>query len=105
MLSKDPKKDAKPGLDYCIIPVYCPYWTEVDHPVTKVFRKRLREHFGDIRLLGGHGDGTFQIPDGNGMYEFSYRLIDEPEAVLADAKRFAEEAIERNKAVVMLHVK
>lgn len=96
-LSGDPEKDSKPGLDYAIIPVYSPHWTNVTHPVTKAFRKRLREHFGDTRLFGGHGDGTFAIPDGNDMYEFSYRLFDEPEVVLAEAKAMAERAIENNK--------
>ena len=96
-LSGDPEKDAKPGLDYAIIPVYNPHWSDPTHPVTKAFRKRLREHFGDTRLFGGHGDGTFSIPDGNDMYEFSYRLFDEPEAVLAEAEAMASRAIENNK--------
>ena len=96
-LSGDSEKDSKPGLDYAIIPVYSPHWTDVTHPVTKAFRKRLREHFGDTRLFGGHGDGTFAIPDGNDMYEFSYRLFDEPEVVLAEAKAMADRAIENNK--------
>ena len=96
-LSGDPEKDAKPGLDYAIIPIYSPHWSDVTHPVTKAFRKHLREHFGETRLFGGHGDGTFAIPDGNDMYEFSYRLFDEPEAVLAEAKAMAERAIENNK--------
>ena len=96
-LSGDPVKDSKPGLDYCIIPVYSPGWENPDSLVTKAFRRRLREHFGNTRLFGGHGDGTFAIPDGNAMYEFSYRLVDEPEDVLAEASRMAKEAIERNK--------
>lgn len=95
-LSGDPEKDAKPGLDYCIIPVYCPEWNDPSHPVTVAFRRRLREHFGSTRLFGGHGDGTFAIPDGSDMYEFSYRLADEPEEVLAEAERMADAAIEAN---------
>ena len=91
------EKDDVPGLDYAIIPVYCPGWDEPRHPVTKAFRGRLREHFGNTRLFACHGDGTLGIPDGNQMYDFSYRLVDEPEAVLADAKVMAEAAIERNR--------
>lgn len=96
-LSGDPDKDSRPGLDYCIIPVYSPYWGDVTHPVTKAFRKRLREHFGNTRLFGGHGDGTFAIPSGSEMYEFAYRLADEPEAVLAQAEKMAHDTIEHNK--------
>lgn len=91
------EKDEKPGLDYGIIPAYCPGWGNPADPVTKTFRKRLREHFGNTRLLGCHGDGTFFIPSGTDMYGFAYRLADEPEAVLADAKRMAENAIEFNR--------
>ena len=95
--SGDEEKDNRPGLDYAIIPVYSPDWWNVDSPVTKAFRRRLREHFGHTRLFGGHGDGTFAIPDGNHMYDFAYRLADEPEEVLAEAKRMAEHAIEANR--------
>ena len=93
----DPQKDARPGLDYAIIPVYHPGWNDPASPVTRAFRKRLREHFGDTRLFGGHGDGTFAIPDGNDMYEFSYRLADEPEEVLKEAQEMADRAVEANK--------
>ena len=95
-ISGDPEKDSAPGLDYSIIPVYNPGWQNPDSPVTKAFRKRLREHFGDTRLFGGHGDGTFAIPDGNEMYTFAYRIADEPEAVLEEASKMAETAIENN---------
>ena len=95
--SGDEEKDSRPGLDYAIIPVYGPDWGDPSSPLTKAFRGRLREHFGDTRLLGCHGDGTFSIPDGNGMYDFAYRLADEPESVLAQAKAMAEAAIERNR--------
>lgn len=96
-LSGDPEKDSKPGLDYSIIPVYCPEWWDVNSPITKAFRKRLREHFGDTRLFGGHGDGTFAIPSGSDMYGFAYRIADDPEGVLADAERMADNAVEANK--------
>ncbi len=96
-ISGDPEKDSRPGLDYCIIPVYSPDWGDPDYPVTKFFRKRLREHFGDTRLFGCHGDGTYSIPSGTDMYGFAYRIADEPEEVIAQAERMAYEAVERNK--------
>ena len=58
---------------------------------------RLHEHFGNTRLFGGHGDGTFAIPSGSDMYGFAYRIADDPDAVLADAERMAQNAIEANK--------
>ena len=96
-LSGDEKKDAAPGLDYAIVPVYAPDWQNPVSPVTTAFRRHLREHFGDTRLFAVHGDGTFAIPSGSEMYEFSYRLADEPEAVLAEAARMCEQAVEANK--------
>ena len=95
--SGDEEKDSRPGLDYCIIPIYSPGWRDLDSIVTKAFRKRLREHFGNTRLFGGHGDGTFSIPSGSDMYGFAYRIADEPEAVLEEALKKAERAIENNR--------
>ncbi len=96
-LSGNEELDSAEGLDYCIIPVYSPGWDDCDYPVTKPFRKRLREHFGDTRLFGGHGDGTFAIPTGSEMYEFSYRLADDPDGVKAQAEKMCRNAVERNK--------
>ena len=45
-LSGNPEFDSKPGLDYCIIPAYNPFWNDPTHPVTTAFRKRLREYIG-----------------------------------------------------------
>jgi len=95
--SGDEEKDSRPGLDYAIIPVYCPEWWNPTSPVTVAFRRRLREHFGNTRLFGGHGDGTFAIPSGSDMYEFVYRIADDPDEVLAEAERNAKNAIESNR--------
>ncbi len=94
--SGNERKNAKPGLDYAIIPVYAPEWNDPNSPITKAFRRRLREHFGNTRLFSCHGDGTFGIPSGTEMYEFVYSIADEPEEMLARAKRNAQEAIEAN---------
>lgn len=96
-LSGDPEKDGREGLDYAIVPLYNPMWNHPDHPASVAFRRRLREHFGDTRLLACHGDGTFAIPNGSDMYEFAYRIADDPEGVLEEAERKAQRAIERNK--------
>jgi len=94
--SGDEEKDNKPGLDYCIIPVYHADWRNTDSLFTKTFRKRLREHFSNTRLFGGHGDGTFSIPSGTEMYDFIYSLVDEPEEVHKEALRIAQKAMEDN---------
>ena len=98
--SGDEEKDNRPGLDYAIIPIYAPQWYNADSPVTKAFRKRLREHFGNTRLFGCHGDGTFAIPSGEEMYDFVCRIADEPEEVLAEAEQMAKNAIQQNRRQV-----
>ncbi|MFA5342192.1 MAG: uroporphyrinogen decarboxylase family protein, partial [Clostridia bacterium] len=45
-------------------------------------------------------DGTFSIPDGNEMYEFAYRTADDPEGLIDQAEKMAENAIERNKKAI-----
>lgn len=62
----------------------------------KTFVKYVREAAGD-KPLAYHGDGTFSIPDGNGMYDFAYRTADDPEGLCDEADRMARNAIERNK--------
>ena len=42
-----------------------------------------------------HGDATFSIPDGERMAAFSYRLVDEPEKVKAEAQKMVDDALER----------
>lgn len=46
----------------------------------------IREKSGDRYFLMRHGDVTFGIPDGRHMAEFCYRLIDEPDALKAEAQ-------------------
>lgn len=55
----------------------------------------IREKSGDKFFLMRHGDATFSIPDGNAMYEFSYRVADEPEKLRAEAQRMVDEAVRR----------
>ena len=60
----------------------------------------LREYADNRYLIQCHGDGTFAIPDGNGMYEFAYRLADDLDGVLEEAERNCVNAIERNRQLV-----
>ena len=55
----------------------------------------IRAKSGDQFFLMRHGDATFSIPDGNAMYDFSYRIADEPEKLHEEAVRMVDEAIRR----------
>ena len=55
----------------------------------------IREKSGDKYFLMRHGDATFSIPDGNAMYDFSYRMADEPKKLRAEAQRMVDEAVRR----------
>ena len=57
----------------------------------------IRELSGGKFLLTHHGDGTFAIPDGNQMYEFAYRIADDPAGLHEEVRRMADAAIEYNK--------
>lgn len=59
--------------------------------------KYLQDLTNNNVALGGYGDGTFAIPDGDKMYEFAYRTVDDPDGLHAEAKAMADAAIERNK--------
>lgn len=60
----------------------------------------IHKNVGNRFMLMAHGDGTFAIPDGDGMLEFSYRIADEPEEVHAEAERMATDAIKRNRRMM-----
>ena len=53
----------------------------------------IRERSGGRYFLMIHGDATYWIPDGNKMYDFSYRMADDPEGLKAEAQRMVDEAI------------
>ena len=65
-----------------------------EHQIATI--RRLHELGGDKYMLLAHGDGTFAIPDGNGVAEFSYRAYDEPEALHEEAEHMCREAIEHD---------
>ena len=69
-----------------------------EHTIQTV--KRIRQLTGDKFMLFHHGDGTFAIPDGDGMYEFAYRLADDPEGLHEEAEKMCAAAIERNRRLM-----
>lgn len=79
-------------LEYSIIPVH--YLAADDIQKTA---RLIRRAAGDRFMLTAHGDGTFEIPDGNDMYEFAYAIADDPEGMKRKAAAKADAAIERNK--------
>ena len=91
-------------LEYAIWPmIYLPdMWNEDGSlgKYQKTVLKALREYAEDKYMIHCHGDGTFALPDGNGMYEFAYRLADDFDGILEEAERYCVGAIERNKQIV-----
>ena len=55
------------------------------HEEVRILLEMIREKTGDRYYLSIHGDSTFAIPDGEDMYEFSYKLIDAPEELKENA--------------------
>lgn len=90
-------------LDYSIIPLMMvgdsDYWDKQGKlpPEFVQYARYLREFTEGKVLLAHHGDGTYSIPDGNDMYEFAYRIADDPEGVCEQAQKMADWAIDRNK--------
>lgn len=79
-------------LGYSIIPIH--YLSEKHMIQTaKYINKMTNNGF----LLTTHGDGTFAIPDGDGMLDFVYRIADDPDGVKAEAQKMVHDAIEKNK--------
>lgn len=56
----------------------------------------LREESGDEFAIFCHGDGTFAIPDGNGLEEMAVMMYEEPDEMLALAEKRIRNANERN---------
>lgn len=76
------------------------------HPVMHGI-DQLRELVADIRDISGdryflmmHGDATFDIPDGDRMYDFSYRIADEPEKLHAEAAQNVDNALARGEQLL-----
>jgi len=54
---------------------------------------------GDDYFLMCHGDATFAIPGGNGMEEWSFRMMDEPEKVDAELAKGVDNMIARAEKI------
>ncbi|MDI6618978.1 MAG: uroporphyrinogen decarboxylase family protein [Clostridiales bacterium] len=87
--------DVYSKLEYSIIPVHY-----LDDDGLMATAKCIRQIVGDKFMLTTHGDGTFAIPDGNGMLDFIYSIVDKPEEVKEEARKMAERAIEHNKKFI-----
>jgi uroporphyrinogen decarboxylase len=59
----------------------------------------VREISGLERMILLHGDATFSIPSGGEMEGFVDRLMDEPDALKAEAQENVERALERAAAI------
>ena len=83
-------------LEYDSIPVNGPHTLKTLEYQLEYIRI-LRRMVGDTVCLHTHGDGTMALPDGNEMYAFAYRIADDYDGLLAEAKAMADRAIERNR--------
>lgn len=83
------------ALEYSIIPIHY-----LDFEGIKDTARHIRKQIGNKFMLTTHGDGTFAIPDGEGMLDFVYSLNDDPDGVKVIAEKNAKEAIERNKELI-----
>jgi uroporphyrinogen decarboxylase len=89
-------------LDYAIIPG--PYGigyingADIASELRLLFKKVL-ELTQNRRMLGYHADGTFSVPDGNYMYDFAYQMADDPAGLHERARKYADDAILRNRAL------
>lgn len=79
-------------LEYSIIPLA---FLSPEH-IMETAKHIHRLTHGNV-LLTFHGDGTFEIPDGEHMYDFVYRISDDPDSVHEEARQRMNDAVERNK--------
>ncbi len=57
----------------------------------------IRRLSGDKYFLMQHGDSTYAIPDGAGMEEMSLKMVEEPDFMVDQAKRWTEGALEHGR--------
>ena len=72
----------------------CIQYLNEEHTIQTI--RRLHEYSGDRFMLLAHGDGTFAIPDGDGMLDFAYRIADDPESVHEQAEQMVRHAMEHD---------
>lgn len=76
----------------------CVHYLSFEHQRRTV--ELLREISGDEFAILVHGDGTFAIPDGNGMEEMAIMMYEDPDALVSLAEKNALEAMERNSLMM-----
>ena len=74
----------------------CLHYLSTEHIARTV--EYIHELSGDRFMILAHGDGTLAIPDGDGLYELSYALFEEPEETHRKCRKMADDAIARNAA-------
>ena len=72
----------------------CLHYLSTEHIARTV--EYIHELSGDRFMILAHGDGTLAIPDGDGLYELSYALFEEPEETRRKCRKMADDAIARN---------
>ncbi|OGV44679.1 MAG: hypothetical protein A2017_05350 [Lentisphaerae bacterium GWF2_44_16] len=66
---------------------------------TLYLAETVREICGDKYFLMLHGDATFGIPSGNGMMDFSCKMIDEPEKLKEEADERINKMLDRAEKI------
>ena len=69
----------------------------LDEDETRHLIDVIREKTGERYFLMLHGDATFDIPDGEHMAEFSYRMADDPQGLKREAQKRIDQALERGE--------
>lgn len=57
----------------------------------------IRDKCGDKYFLMIHGDATYEIPDGNSMLDFTYKMADDPSGMKREAASKVDSALDRAK--------
>jgi len=60
----------------------------------------IREKIGDTLMLIVHGNGTYSIPGGDSMTDFSVRISEDPDGVKRQADQMVDSAIARGQRLV-----
>ena len=76
----------------------CVHYLSNEH--LKDTARYIHELAGDSFALFVHGDGTFAIPDGDGMMKMSVAMYEDPDSLHEEAARMRDEAIARDLSLL-----
>lgn len=83
-------------LDYCVLmDTYSPDEAGMIETV-----RLIRKLVGDEYLLIVHGDGTYAIPNGQNMVQFSVDMAEKPDEMKRRADRMVDDALRRGRRLV-----